>query len=419
MISKIDKTKYFNLLKAVGSMSSLYSKNKSPLIYYRFVENLFAKASILKANLITREDKSFDCLLENEIGVGIKTFVSATNTKKEKIAQFNSVSDKLKKYERNPEELFLNVAKFRNKRIMSDVKDYGVNLNKSFYHCLVRKPGAVYVHEEPYELIDISKLKLIDNTTKYPFFSDGRSEYNFDYSNSTLSKRFKLNEHHNSKPVNIKIISEDKIYEALLSFYKNLKNDFFIKDMQEAFEFLNFDDDFNDQLFADELNKEYVILPLYGTKSKNVKKVESSSGINAWNAAGRKRKFGECYIPIPAKVHDIKPNFFPPRDVKFKTKLPNGKIINTKVSSGTIGREKAFQSDPLTSLGEWVHEMIDLSKDNFYKRMKKFNIYTYDDLITIGKDSVQIIKVENKNYDYELNTMPLDTYENFINKFEQ
>ena len=132
MISKIDKTKYFNLLKAVGSMSSLYSKNKSPLIYYRFVENLFAKASILKANLITREDKSFDCLLEDEIGVGIKTFVSATNTKKEKIAQFNSVSDKLKKYERNPEELFLNVAKYRNKRIMSDVKDYGINLNKSF-----------------------------------------------------------------------------------------------------------------------------------------------------------------------------------------------------------------------------------------------------------------------------------------------
>ena len=63
--------------------------------------------------------------------------------------------------------------------------------------------------------------------------------------------------------------------------------------------------------------------------------------------------------------------------------------------------------------------MIDLSKDNFYKRMKKFNIYAYDDLITIGKDSVQIIKVENKNYDYELNTMPLDTYENFINKFDQ
>ena len=63
--------------------------------------------------------------------------------------------------------------------------------------------------------------------------------------------------------------------------------------------------------------------------------------------------------------------------------------------------------------------MIDLSKDNFYKRMKKFNIYSYDDLITIGKDSVQIIKVENKNYDYELNTMPLDTYENFINKFDQ
>ena len=42
-------------------------------------------------------------------------------------------------------------------------------------------------------------------------------------------------------------------------------------------------------------------------------------------------------------------------------------------------------------------------------------IYTYDDLINVGKDSVKIIKVENKDYQYELQTMPLDSFEKFKN----
>ena len=37
-------------------------------------------------------------------------------------------------------------------------------------------------------------------------------------------------------------------------------------------------------------------------------------------------------IPIPSVIHKIKPNFFPPRDQKFRTKLPNGRVIKTKVS---------------------------------------------------------------------------------------
>ena len=41
----------------------------------------------------------------------------------------------------------------------------------------------------------------------------------------------------------------------------------------KTFEFLFFDD-FNDHQFADELNKDYVILPLYGTKKvKKLKKL--------------------------------------------------------------------------------------------------------------------------------------------------
>jgi hypothetical protein len=364
MISNIDNIKYNDLLKAVASMSALYSSQASPLVHYRFIENLFAKTSFNNANLIADKDISFDCLLDNKGGVGIKTFVSKGNVKSEKIAEFNKISKTFEKYKNKPEELFEAVAKARNTRILSDVKAYGIDLNKSFYHCLVRKPGGAFIHEEPYELIDIDKLKLISGRSKYPIFSDGKSEYNYNQTKSTLLKKFKLNMFENSETIELPIISEEKIYNILSSFYKGLNPNDFIKDEQESFKFIN------------EQNDEFVILPLYGTTTH--KFVEEKSGINAWNAGGRERKFGECYIPLPAIVHDIKPNFFPPKTHKFRTKLPNGKIITTKLSQGSDEKSKAFQSDPLTSLGEWVHDMIDLSEENFYKRIKKLNIYTYD-----------------------------------------
>ena len=113
--------------------------------------------------------------------------------------------------------------------------------------------------------------------------------------------------------------------------------------------------------------------------------------------------------------HKIKPGFFPPRDQKFLTKLPNGKIIKTKVSQEG---SKAFQSDPLTDLCEWLFELIDLDENTSKSRFQNKNVYTYDDLINVGKDSVKIIKVENKAYDYELHSMPLDSFEAFKDIYE-
>ena len=80
----------------------------------------------------------------------------------------------------------------------------------------------------------------------------------------------------------------------------------------------------------------------------------------------RERKFGESYIPIPSVIHKIKPNSFPP-DQKFRTKLPNGKIIKTKVSQEG---NKAFQSDPLTDLCEWLFELIDLDQNTSKRRFQ-------------------------------------------------
>ena len=116
----------------------------------------------------------------------------------------------------------------------------------------------------------------------------------------------------------------------MLSFYKSLNEDIFIKDEQEAFKFINFENDINANLFVDKTDEEFVILPLYGTENINLlkKDLELTHGM-----LEEERKFGESYIPIPSVIHKIKPNF-PPRDQKFRTKLPNGKIIKTKVSQG-------------------------------------------------------------------------------------
>jgi hypothetical protein len=42
-------------------------------------------------------------------------------------------------------------------------------------------------------------------------------------------------------------------------------------------------------------------------------KVFERSGLNQWNARGRKRNESEVYIPIPKLIHDKFPNFFPGR----------------------------------------------------------------------------------------------------------
>ena len=36
----------------------------------------------------------------------------------------------------------------------------------------------------------------------------------------------------------------------------------------------------------------------------------------------------------------------------------------------------------------------------------------------VGKDAVKIIKVENKDYEYELHSMPIDSFESFVSEYE-
>jgi hypothetical protein len=200
--------KYEHYLKALGSLSGLFSDSDRPLINYRTAEKLFNLVS--GASDVGRQDGSFDSKLvlknDSSIGVGVKTFTTKTaeHSSIEKIAEFSKpafvkVLAKLK-----GRSLARAVSEFRNKRITSDALQLGINLEDSYYHCVVRIPGAVVLHEEAYELIDIEKIYPTDRRGKkvpkwgnsfdgHLYFGDGKHLYTFHRGKNVLTKRFDLN----------------------------------------------------------------------------------------------------------------------------------------------------------------------------------------------------------------------------------
>ena len=78
---------YMQLLKAVGSLSRLFSEAPEPYLPYRATENLFCKA--FQADNLSRSDASADAS-KNKVGFGIKTFLEKNGRSMQKIAEFNS-----------------------------------------------------------------------------------------------------------------------------------------------------------------------------------------------------------------------------------------------------------------------------------------------------------------------------------------
>jgi len=404
---------YENLLKSVASMSRLYSDNNKAYIHPRFVEKLYIHCT--GAQDLSRKDMSFDALLGKDIGVGVKTFITDNLliSKSEKVAEFTRHAalgefEGLDHYEKA-----LKSAELRNNRVSSDANEYSIDINKSIYHCLVRTNDGAIIHEEPYLLVNTAEIKPTDtrgNTIKkfiteasgHTYFTDGMSNYCFNRSKNVLYKKFNLSEFNNSEVIPLEIF--DDIFERILR-WTNLG----INKVELS---SNTTTNHESPLIA---GTDYVVLPLYGTSYKE-KKVQPKSGINQWNAGGRERQFGESYIPIPIEIHQKYPNFFPERDKKFKIKLPNRKIILAKVCQDN---KKALMSDPNTDLCDWLYNIIDLSKDVSIKRFEEKRPYTYQDLMKVGKDSVRVVKVTDKEYQYEIETMNLGSFDKFIDKREE
>lgn len=365
--------KYTTLLQAVGSLSHLFSESKTPYLYYRAAENIFCKSFF--ADNLSRGDTTADASLDGS-GFGLKTFLRRSEEQYEKVAEFNRASSEFRKLK--PEQQVQEIIRLRNERINTTKTIYGVE--QMLYHCVVRETGRMYVVETPMHTIDTDSVKIISVDDKKFRFEDKNETYSFNISKSTLLKSFNTSNLLLEIPVNIL----DDPYTLLESFLTQGK--------ELGFTFAPIDADLD-----------YVFLPLYSVRKnygEEGPKVKEKSGLNQWNASGRERNINEVYIPIPASIHRVFPNFFPARDTHFNLKLPNKQNLTAKVCQDG---SKALMSDPNKALGQWILRDV--------LRLQEGELLTYKKLRDIGLDSVVIYKIDERNY--RIDFAKLGSYEQF------
>jgi hypothetical protein len=360
---------YLKLLSAVSKLSGLFSESSTPFINYRVAENIFCKS--FDAGNLSRSDTAFDANY-NSVGIGLKTFTCSNNNSTEKVAEFNSLSRVLAEFK--GKELAIKLGEFRNERI--DLANRLYNIESSLYHIVARKEKELLLYETDYNTIDINNIHSVKDNKASLQFEDGNNFYSFNYSKSTLFRKFVIPQ--NAYRLPIEIIEDP--YSLLLDLFED-------KTLKIA---------------TDKLVKgvNFVILPLYGIKDKQ-KFVFEKSGLNQWNAGGRKRDMGEVYIPIPIEIHKNYPNFFPKRDVHFNLSIPTGETFKAKVCQDN---SKALMTDPNKALSDWLLRKV--------FNLKEGELATIDKMNELGFDSVIIQKDSNGNY--KIDKVKSDSYVDFI-----
>lgn len=360
----LQKQNYEENLKIIGSLSNLFSDSKTPYLYYRVAEKLFCNAFL--ANDLSRGDVALDAY-QDKIGIGLKTFLISNEKSFQKVAEFNKAKSLYEN--KSPLQTVQIIAKLRNERIKFTEKLYGIE--NSLYHCVIRDEKQFKIFEEEMHCINISNISDVKKKHNSLTFHDGINEYSFNISKSVLTKRF---------------LTTETLHQFDVKILKNP-----LKDIRKCI--------LENDLLYDETIKisDTLFLPLYG---KN-KTVFPKSGLNQWNADGRQRDYNEVYIPVPTIVHKQKKDFFPDRDHPFNLKLPNGKILQSKLcQSGS----KALMSYSNKELGKWIlRDVLSLNEGE---------ILTYNKLQIIGIDSVRIDKIDIENY--EINFSSIDSYENYF-----
>ena len=365
--SKQQKQEYQSFLKIVGSLSNLFSDSPAPYLYYRIAEKIFCRA--FEAEDLSRSDVSADAK-KKDLGIGLKTFLSGNYKTFQKVAEFNN--DKPLYDNLSPDKLILKVAELRNARIEFTENAHG--LKNSIYHCVLREKEKFLIFEEPMDRVDIANIKKFKKNKSSIVFDDGKNEYSFLLSKSTLTKRFV------TRPItydfNVEILKNP--FEELRKLFKQ-----------------------GGLLFEKEKRiKQTVYLPLYGKDQTVFKR----SGLNQWNAGGRERHPNEVYIPIPAEVHKNFPGFFPDKDTAFFLKFPDGEKVESKICQAG---GKALMTKSNRKLGKLI------LRDGL--KLKEGELATYDKLQLFGIDSVRIDKISNS--EFEINFSSLNSYENFRNNF--
>lgn len=354
---------YAKLLKLIGQLSHLFSDSKTPFLYYRIAEKIFCKS--FGAEDLSRSDVSADAI-KNNIGIGLKTFLAGNEKTFQKVAEFNR--DKILYDFLKPEEIPYKIAELRNSRI--NLTHNLFDIKNSIYHSVTRKDGLFEIHEESMDFIDMEKITDIKVKDSSVLFNDGKNDYSFLLSKSTLTKRFITS--------NPSLVFDVSVLDNPLNVLEDCIGDK-----------LGLNLEINANLF--------IYLPLYGKD----KIVFERSGLNQWNAKGRKRDADEIYIPIPAIIHKLFPDFFPARDNPFNLILPDKNILKSKVCQDN---SKALMSCSNRELGKWLLRKV--------LNLEEGELLTYSKLQIIGVDSVRIDKTNER--EYEINFATCESYESFL-----
>lgn len=363
-----NNTAYFDMLRLLAQLSKLFSENSIPYLDYRIAENVFCK--YFSAQNEARSCHAFDAKLDS-IGVGIKTFIlKANGSSIEKIAEFDKLKTELD--DLKGVHLAKKLAEFRNKSISAAVNILGVDCRQ--YHIVGRMHNLLRIFNSPYDEIDASSIKMEkSNNANTIRFSDDKNLYVFNRSKSVLMQQFRCPR--NYKDVLVNII--DDPYEVLAKCFNG-------QTVAKA-------------LLMDKKKEDYIILPLYSTREKDV---PQKSGLNQWNAGGRERDENEVYIPVPKFIHNKFPNFFPKGS--FNLELPNGQCLSAKLCQQGA---KGLMSNPNKALGKWILRDV-LKKE-------PGELVTMRDLNILNIDSVKVAKLRSGNYKISF-SKDYQSYENFI-----
>ena len=371
---------YKKMLSIIGNLTQLFSESDCPYLPYRAHENIFCK--YFEAENLARMDCSADAK-KSGIGIGLKTWMGQDD---QKVAEFGKLRETFAGL--TGMDLVRKIAEYRNERIRITKNLNGIDT--MIYHIVKRIPGAMQVLEHAFEYIDIDNLALIPNrgNVNNTYFTDGNHTYHFSVSKNTLYMIFEDMELLDVFDVEIM----DDPYSFLMALMYGEES---VKLPEQLFSIAT----------APQLPQ--LCLRLYSVKSDGTKFVAEKSGLNQWNAGGRKRDANEVYIPYQKIDRERDMAFFPPRDTVFNLTLPDGTVIPAKVcqeadkSNPLIG--KAIMSNPNKILGEWLlRNVFELPEET---------VVTYEMLQRFGIDSVVFTK--HGELDYSVDFAEIGTYEEF------
>jgi hypothetical protein len=370
--SKEIQERYKCYLTLIGKLSRLFTISGNLYLDSRISEIVFCEA--FGAYNTSRDDSTSDANI-NRLGIGIKTFLHQSSCY-QKIAEFNRLR---KDYSTLSDEDLMHFLAFsRNERIRVTQATY--DLESLIYHFVTKTKQEFLIHEQNMRSINTDRLQLVKTSPTSLVFKDDMETYNFNRSKSVLQMRF--------EPIDPLERVKIEVIENPLRF---LEESFMQSELQSSL-----------RVVKDPFSNNEVYLPLYSTKAGTYGCVQKRSALNQWCASGRKRSFGEAYIPVPQEIHKINPTFFPDRDKCFRLELPNRKTLSVKLCQDN---SKALMSDPNTDLGEWLIEGI------FNRKIEERPI-TRNDLEIRGFDAVKIWKKNERTY--AIDFARIGSFEEFI-----